>query len=333
MHVVEKLELHAGRTLTTELKEAEFDMVVENREERANDVVTFTLREQHGAELPEWEPGAHIDLMVPDIGPRQYSLCGDPADRQHWRIGVLNEPGGRGGSSYLHSNLAVESKIRVRGPRNHFGLVGSDNYLFIAGGIGITPILPMIAAAHRSGANWRLVYGGRQLSSMAFVDELVAYGDRITLWPQDDKGLIDLPGLLGEAQTDTKVYCCGPGPLLDAVEQRCAHWPSGNLHVERFVARPLAESANKESFEVELRESGITLNVPPELSILKVVEEAGIHVLSSCGEGTCGTCETPVIEGTPEHRDSILDEDERRANDCMMICVSRCLGPRLVLDL
>lgn len=329
---LDQLELHAG-TLTTELREAEFDMIVEARADVASDVASFTLREVHGADLPQWSAGAHIDLLVPGVGPRQYSLCGDPSDRRHWRIGVLNEPDGRGGSRYLHENLAKESTIRVRGPRNHFRLEPSDHYLFIAGGVGITPILPMIAEADRTGADWRLVYGGRRLSSMAFRHELTTYGDRVTLWPQDERGLLDVAGLLGLARLDTKVYCCGPEPLLEAVERQHARGPACDLHVERFVPRPVAEPAQAGSFEVELRKSGITVTIPPERSILDVVVEAGVHVLSSCALGTCGTCETPVLEGTPEHRDSVLEEDEQEANDCMMICVSRCLGERLVLDL
>jgi ferredoxin-NADP reductase len=329
---LEQLDLHAG-TLTTQLQEAEFDMVVDRREDIADGVAAFTLREAHGAKLPPWQPGAHIDLLVPDIGPRQYSLNGDPADSRYWRVGVHKELDGRGGSQYLHEMLAEGSPIRVRGPRNHFNLLPSENYLFIAGGIGITPILPMIAAADKAGASWRLVYGGRQLSSMAFLGELAAYGDRVALWPQDQKGLIDLVGLLGSPLPDTKVYCCGPGPLLDAVEKLCAGWVSGSLHIERFKARPLIEPARGESFEVELRKSGITVEVPLGRSVLEVVEDAGVHVMWSCGVGTCGTCETAVLEGEPEHRDSILDEDEQSANDCMMICVSRCLSDRLVLDL
>jgi ferredoxin len=168
---------------------------------------------------------------------------------------------------------------------------------------------------------------------MAFLDELAAHGERVTVWPQDERGLIDLDGLLGEPQPDTKVYCCGPEPLLTAVEQRCGAWPRGALHVERFVAKPLSEPVLHEAFEVQLAQSGLTLTVPPEKSILTVVEEAGIGVLSSCQEGTCGTCETPVIEGVPDHRDSVLDQDAREAGDCMMICVSRACTSRLVLDL
>ena len=206
---LDRLELHSG-ILTTELREAEFDMVVVKRDDVAEDVVAFTLQEAHDGALPPWEPGAHIDLLVPGVGPRQYSLCGDPSDRRLWRVGVLNEPDGRGGSHHLYENLTDGSTIRVRGPRNHFRLLPAEDYLFIAGGIGITPILPMVAAAERAGANWRLVYGGRRLSSMGFLDELASYGDRVTVSPQDEKGLIDVVGVLGSASAGTQVYCCGP---------------------------------------------------------------------------------------------------------------------------
>jgi ferredoxin-NADP reductase len=212
-------------------------------------------------------------------------------------------------------------------------LVDAQRYLFVAGGIGITPILAMIRSADAAGAQWRLVYGGRHRASMAFLDELAVYGDRVTVWPQEEKGLIDLDGLLGQPQSDTKVYCCGPEPLLAAVEQRCAVWPKGSLHVERFVAKPLTEPVLSDAFEVELARSGLTLTVPPETSILSAVEDAGVGVLSSCQEGTCGTCETRVLDGVPDHRDSVLDEDQREAGDCMMICISRACTPRLVLDL
>jgi ferredoxin len=168
---------------------------------------------------------------------------------------------------------------------------------------------------------------------MAFLDELAAYGDKVTVWPQDESGLLDLDGLLGLPQPDTKVYCCGPEPLLTAVEQRCAAWPKRSLHVERFVAKPLTEPVLHEAFEVHLAQSGLTLAIPPERSILSVVEEAGVGALSSCREGTCGTCEVRVLEGVPDHRDSVLDRDEREANDCMMICISRACTPRLVLDI
>jgi ferredoxin-NADP reductase len=234
----------------------------------------------------------------------------------------------------VHDELSKESILRIRGPRNHFSLLPSKRYLFIAGGIGITPVVPMVAAADREGAGWRLVYGGRTRASMAFREELLArYGDKVSIYPQDETGLLDLAELLAEPDGDTLVYCCGPEPLLAAVEEICTAWPPGALRVERFSPKVFEEPLLKESFEVELRQSGLTLEVPPGKSILQVVEEAGIAVLSSCQQGTCGTCETTVLAGVPEHRDSLLTEDERAANDTMMICVSRSCTPKLVLDI
>ncbi len=236
-------------------------------------------------------------------------------------------------SLFIHDALAEGAEIAIAGPRNHFRFVPAPRYLFIAGGIGITPILPMIAAAEAAGADWRLVYGGRTRSSMAFLDELAAYGDRVSLRPQDESGLLDLDALLGSPEDETLVYTCGPEPLLAAVEARMEAWPHGSLHLERFAPKPLAEPERAGSFEVVLAKSGRTLVVPSDRSILSIVEEAGVPVLSSCAHGTCGTCDTPVLEGVPEHRDAVLTDDEKAVNDCMMICVSRSLSDRLVLNL
>jgi ferredoxin-NADP reductase len=311
----------------------EADARVEGKRLVADGVVALTLRDVDGHPLPRWEPGAHVDLVLDQAATRQYSLCGDPDDPHVWRLGILRDPKGGGGSLYVHDRLDVGDVVRVRGPRNNFPLVDSPRYLFIAGGIGITPILPMIAVAEAAGAEWTLVYGGRRRASMAFLDELATYGDKVSVRPQEETGLLDLESLLGEPSPDTKVYCCGPEPLLAAVEARCTGWPKGSLHVERFAAKPLTEPVLAESFEVYLAQSELTLAIPPDRSILSVVEDAAIGVLSSCAEGTCGTCETAVLEGVPDHRDSVLDEDEKAANDCMMICVSRACTPRLVLDL
>jgi ferredoxin-NADP reductase len=328
---------HRTTSVTVVASEFEADVRVQDKREAADGVVVLTLREVNDHPLPPWTPGAHIDLVLDSLldgtPTRQYSLCGDPADHHVWRLGVLRDPDGRGSSRYVHDELGANDTFRVRGPRNNFPLVESPRYLFVAGGIGITPLLPMIAAADAEGADWRLVYGGRRRASMAFLDELARYGDRVSVRPQDETGLLDLDGLLGTPQEDTRVYCCGPEPLLAAVEQRCAGWPSGSLHVERFSAKPLTEPARSEAFELVLARSEVTVAVPPDRSILDVVEEAGIGVLSSCAEGTCGTCETAVLEGLPDHRDSVLSDEERRADDCMMICVSRSCTARLVLDL
>jgi ferredoxin len=174
---------------------------------------------------------------------------------------------------------------------------------------------------------------------MAFLEALDAleaatgHGLRVTLHPQDEVGLIDLDRLLGTPSPDTKVYCCGPEPLLKAVEERCAGWPPGALHVERFSPKEQGERVLSGDFEVELTVSGMTLTVPPDRSVLEVVEDAGVPVLSSCQEGTCGTCETPVLEGEVDHRDSLLTPEEQAANDTMFICVSRAACPKLVLEL
>lgn len=309
-------------------------VVVERKETIADDVVRLTLRHPDGERLPPWTPGAHLDLVLADDLVRQYSLCGDPADRSRFQVAVLREPDGRGGSAFVHERLIDGAPLRIRGPRNHFPLEPAPRYLFIAGGIGITPIIPMVEAAHARDADWRLVYGGRTRASMAFANELRdRYGDRVSVRPQDETGLLDLDALLGDPEADSAVYCCGPEPLLAAVEQRCASWRAGSLHTERFAPKDGADSGERITFEVELARSGRTLTVPEDKSILQVVEEAGIGILSSCQEGTCGTCETAVLGGKPDHRDSVLTDEEQAVGDTMMICVSRACGERLVLDL
>ncbi|HVX54575.1 PDR/VanB family oxidoreductase [Nocardioides sp.] len=310
--------------------EAEIDAVVRSVETVADQVVLLTLRAQDGTELPAWAPGAHIDLVLGEDLVRQYSLCGDPADRSQYQVAVLLEPESRGGSVAVH-RLKTGDRITVRGPRNHFSLKPSTRYIFIAGGIGITPILPMIAEAEARGADWTLHYGGRSATSMAFTDLLAKYGDRVHLVPQDEQGLLDLTAILGTPAGGTLVYCCGPEPLLNAVERGCERWPVNSLHLERFTALDIDTSGDT-AFELVLERSGKTLTVEADQTVLEVMRGAGIPVLSSCQEGTCGTCEQMVLEGEVDHRDSVLDDEEKAANDCMMVCVSRCKGPRLVLD-
>ncbi|TFV88771.1 PDR/VanB family oxidoreductase [Blastococcus sp. CT_GayMR16] len=314
--------------------EVDLRLRVDRRTTGAEGVVVLDLRPADGTDLPSWSAGAHIDLRLPGGLTRQYSLCGNPAEAGVWRIAVLREPESRGGSAHVHDALVEGAEVEVRGPRNHFPLVPAPHYLFIAGGIGITPMLPMIDAAAAAGASWELHYGGRSRRSMAFLESLEeATGQQVTVHPQDEVGLIDLDRLLGSPREDTLVYCCGPEPLLLAVEQRCAAWPTGALHLERFAPKDVGEPVFTDAFEVELATSGLSLTVPPEKSVLQVVEEAGVSVLSSCTEGTCGTCETTVLSGEVDHRDSLLTPAEQAANDTMFICVSRAACPKLVLEL
>jgi ferredoxin-NADP reductase len=321
-------------TTQTIVREHEADLVVQEAETVADGVVALTLADPNGAELPPWTPGAHIDFVLTDDLVRQYSLCSSPSKPNVWRVGVLRDPNSRGGSEKVHIALAAGSIVRVRGPRNHFPLVASGRYLFVAGGIGITPMLPMLAEASAAGSDWRLLYGGRERASMAFLDELAQYGGRVTIVPQDEEGMLDLESVLGTPQSDTLVYCCGPEGLLHAVEKFCEKWPSGALHIERFSAKPQEPTAQVDSsFELVLQRSGLTVQVPPDKSVLTVIREAGVSVLASCLEGICGTCETEVIDGDVDHRDSVLNEEERASNEYMMVCVSRCRSPQLTLDL
>jgi ferredoxin-NADP reductase len=318
----------------TRLREFESDLVVEAYEVVAEDVVAVTLADPEGAPLPAWTPGAHIDLILTPELTRQYSLCGSPADAKRFTVGILNAPTSRGGSRFVHEHVAKGSVIRIRGPRNHFPLVASPRYVFIAGGIGVTPMLPMIAEAEAAGAEWTLLYGGRTEESMAFVEQLRAYGDRVTLLPGNDVALMSaaLDDRIGTPQPDTLVYTCGPEGLLGAVEQRCAGWPAGALHLERFAAKAV-EGAVDTEFEVELARTGITITVPADRSIFDAAQDHGVSVLGSCHEGICGTCETVVIDGEVDHRDSVLNDEEKASNETMMICVSRCTSGRLTLDL
>lgn len=300
----------------------------------AEGVLSVYLRHPDGTDLPTWAPGAHLDLHLPGGHVRQYSLNGSPADRSTWRVSVLREPASRGGSRAVHDTLRPGDILDVTGPRNRFPLVASPRYLFVAGGIGITPILTMITNAEAAGADWSLLYGGRTRSGMAFLPDLASHGDRVLIRPQDEYGLLDLDAFVGAPRERTLVYACGPEALLGALEHRCADWPPGTLHLERFTAKPPPPTADDDQpFELVLRRTGRSITVPTGSTILQALEEHGISALNSCREGICGTCETKVVEGIPDHRDSLLSPQERAANDTMMICVGRARCPRLVLDL
>ncbi|RVW01970.1 PDR/VanB family oxidoreductase [Rhodococcus xishaensis] len=305
-------------------------------------VLSLQLESPDGCDLPTWEPGAHIDVILPSGAVRQYSLCGDPADTASYRIAVLNEANGRGGSREIHEVLRVGDTVTVRGPRNHFPLEPAAHYVLIAGGIGITPLLSMARQLTKEGASWSLLYGGRSRSSMAFVDELAALGGNVTIAASDRGDALDLESALADVPSGTSVYCCGPTRLLDAVQDSCDRFLGAYaLHFERFAA-PTTTQLPVDSgtdtcdgpaeFEVELRRSGRTVKVPADRSLLEVALEVNPDILCSCEEGFCGSCETLVLEGVPEHHDSILTEAEREKGESMMICVGRSRTTRLVLD-
>ncbi len=301
----------------------------------AKDVLRVELADPLGGELPAFEPGAHLAVHLPNGLVRHYSLCGDWRDRRRYVLGIGRALDGRGGSDWLHGGLREGMELRCGAPANNFGLVNAGRYLFIAGGIGVTPILSMVRWCQAHGKDWRLVYGARSRQRLAFYEELRAWGDRVRFHCDDEAGTpIQVPLLLADVQPGTQVYCCGPSPLMQSVQQHGAHLPAGALHFEWFNAPPPeAAAAAAEGFWVDLQRSGASYHVPPGRSILEVLEEHGHEVPFSCREGLCGTCETPVCGGEPEHLDYVYPPSQRPALKTMLVCVSRAKTERLVLDL
>lgn len=313
------------------------DTIVERVEQVANGVASLVLRRMDGSDFPLWEPGSHIDVHLADGLVRQYSLCSTPDDLTTLRIGVLHVAESRGGSRHVHEQLVAGSPLTISAPRNNFPMIDSRKYLFVAGGIGVTPIIPMLEAAEAAGKQWSLVYCGRSRSTMAFAEQLLArYGtEKVRIAAEDETGRLDLQEILGMPRAHMLVYACGPGGMLTAIEELCMGWPPGVLHTERFVADALGAGASAEPFEVELARSGTSVTVAAGQTVLEAVELVGARVLSSCRAGLCGTCETTVLVGDVEHRDAALTKADQDAGDVMMVCVSRAAAgcSRLVLDL
>lgn len=310
----------SGRPRTRALR-----LRVARHERIADGVVRIRLE---GRRLPRWEPGAHLDLVLPSGLVRQYSLCGDPGDTSSYTVATRLVENGRGGSREVHEQLREGTEVEVRGPRNRFPLVAAPAHVFVAGGIGITPILPMLRGLP-PGAEWRLLYGGRSRATMPFLEEIekLDAGGRVTVVAEDQDGRPDLDAIFADTAPGTAVYCCGPEGLTDAVESRI---PEGaTLHLERFT--PRAAAGGDQPFEIELRRSGRRLTVPADSSVLTAVRVELPGTAYSCEQGFCGTCQQRVLEGEVDHRDELLTDAER--GDSMLICVSRALGEKIVLDM
>lgn len=298
-------------------------------------VVALTLAATDGAPLPAWHPGAHLDIRLPSGRVRQYSLCGRPGMRGTYRIAVRRVPDGGGGSLEVHDGLGVGAVVTTNGPRNAFPLsvpgYGSParTLRFIAGGIGITPILPMLDLADRLGAHWTMIYTGRSLESIPFLDEVRRFGERVTVRTDDSAGLPTADDLLGECRPGTTVYVCGPALLLDCVRHRLIGRRDVELHFERFAAAPVTDG---EPFTVTTS-SGVQVDVRADETLLAALQRVGVDPPFSCRQGFCGTCRSQVLEGTVAHRDTLLTDAERDAG-MMLTCVSRApAGERLVIDL
>lgn len=298
--------------------------ILDHVDQVAEGVVSLVLRGADGPLAP-WEPGAHVDLRLPNWLTRQYSLCGDPADRERYRIAIRHERLSRGGSEYVHLFLRTGRTLEVSLPRNNFPLAPAPEYLFLAGGIGITPLLPMMRAAVDAGAAATLVYAGKSGKTMPFADELRAsFGDRVHLVATEEQARPDYAALADALNPGALVYCCGPASMLDAAETA---FPAGRLHLERF--QPVAKTFPPDkAFEAVCVRSGQTVPVSADESLLDALNYAGLPVASGCREGVCGSCELTVLDGELEHRDDIGAPAGR-----LYACVSRALSSRLVVDL
>jgi ferredoxin-NADP reductase len=304
----------------------------------AEGVLSVRLTDPAGADLPAWEPGAHLALHLPNGIVREFSLCSDPEDRSGWTVAVLREPSSRGGSAYVHLELRPGDLITVDGPRNNFRLEPAQKYLLVAGGIGITPILAMARDLERRGADWSMLYAGRSGATMAFVDELTElagdrFDDKVRLHADDRAGgPPKLAEVLDPVGPGSLVDCCGPEPLLKGVEEGLAD--AGCLRLERFKApEPVAPpEGGDQPFDIICAGSGKRVHVAVGTTALDALEQAGFDMPSSCTEGICGTCETKVLAGTVDHRDFLLTDDEKEAQNTMFVCVSRALTPELTLD-
>ena len=304
----------------------------------ADDILRIELRPDGPGPFPAFEPGAHIDLHLPNGLVRSYSLANDSRETHRYVLGVLKDRASRGGSRCVHEQLRVGTRLKISAPRNHFPLAASATHsVLVAGGIGITPILCMARALHAQGRSVEVLYAARQRAGMAFVEELQCLNIPVT-WHLDDEagGAPDLRGWLA-ARPDAggvHYYACGPAVMLDAFERLCAELGYAHAHIERFAAVAIEAAADaRQSYTVELRRSGKTITVTPDTTLYQALNAAKVAVPFSCEEGICGSCETRVIEGEPDHRDSVLTATERAANRVMMVCVSGCKSERLVLDL
>jgi ferredoxin-NADP reductase len=301
--------------------------VVTERELLTPDVVALTVADPDGGLLPSWKPGAHIDVRLPSGRRRQYSLCGTPGRRTEYRIAVRRIADGGGGSIEMHDSYHVGDTFEFEGPRNAFYLVTDEReVLFVIGGIGVTPVLPMIGVAQRHGINWRAVYAGRSRDYMPLLDEVIAVApDRVTVWADDERGRIATAAeLLAGAGPATSVYVCGPSGMLESVRTARDEHANAPLHYERFAPPPVVDGV---AFELELARSQRVLCVPSNRSALGAMLDGDPTTPYSCQQGFCGTCKVKVLAGEVDRRGRAGEGDDE-----MLVCVSRAKSARVVID-
>ncbi|MCB1395309.1 MAG: oxidoreductase [Rhodobacter sp.] len=323
------------------MSDTEIPVRVRQMRYEADTVLSVGFETLDGSPLPRAEPGAHVDVILSDDLRRSYSLTQAlDGTTPGCTVAVHRNPASRGGSAFVHEGLRVGDRLRLSRPKNHFPLnEAAAQSVLIAGGIGITPMLAMIRRLAEAGRPWHLHYAARKRSAAAFLAELdacvAASGGqgRVTTHFDDEANgaLIDIAGIIAAAGPEVHFYCCGPEPMLAAYEAAARGVPKDRVHAEYFSARE--EASREGGFDVVLNRSGKTLHVEPGKTILDVLIANRVSVPFACTEGTCGTCETRVIEGRPDHRDVILTDEERANGDTIMVCCSGSKSARLVLDL
>ncbi|MET1026911.1 MAG: PDR/VanB family oxidoreductase [Dongiaceae bacterium] len=309
--------------------------------QEAGGIKGFDLVGAEGDALPPFTAGAHIGVHLPNGTIRHYSMCNDATETGRYELGVLKASDSRGGSNFMHDSVKVGDVLTIDAPRNNFQLkLDSESYVLIAGGIGVTPLLSMARTLNRAGLKYRLYYCSRSAETTAYRDLLAGsdFAGKVHFVHDggDPKNGLDVAAVLREVPASARLYCCGPGGLMGAVKSAAAHWPGDRVHFEAFTATPELRpvgSGPDQGFEVELASSGQVLTVPADESILTVLRDHGIAIPSACEEGICGTCIVTVLEGRPDHRDQILTDEERDSGNCITVCCSRSLSPRLKLDL
>jgi len=303
----------------------------------ARDTNVYTFRRTDGGRLPPYQPGAHIDLHLPNGINRQFSLLNPDDDPECYVVGIKRDPQSRGGSRYIFDELRVGHTLKISAPRNNFPLVENTPHIVLfAGGIGITPIWCMVQQLAAQERSWKLYYSCRSRADMAFVETLEKFEPQSVHLHFDDQAggkFLDLAAAIAAAPPDAHFYCCGPNPMLAAFEAATANLPRPRVHVEYFTPKEESEPAKLGGFWVELARSGEEYFIPEGKKILEVLFDAGVDVDYSCELGICGECVTRVISGVPEHHDSVLSEEERAANEKVMICCAGCKTERLVLDM
>lgn len=324
--------------MTTEQTKTTSVLRVDQINYEAEGILRYVLVDPSGADLEPFAAGAHVDVHLGDGVIRQYSLCGDPSDTRRYEIAVLKEKDGRGGSKRIHEDVRAGQEIEISAPRNHFPLADdAEHHLLLAGGIGVTPMIAMMHELERRGASYELHHCTRSPEATAFFSELKPRLESGAVHIHHDAGDpsqgLDIAALLREQKPGTHLYYCGPTGFMEAVKAASQEWPSGTVHFEYFTAPADSgadESAN-EAFQIKLSGTGEVFDVPADQSIVDVLRDNGYPVDTSCEDGYCGTCLTRVVEGAPEHRDVVLDDEDRK--QFMLICCSRSKSPMLVLDL